>query len=862
MANVVVDPKTHPEAVLGDFKTPNPLVTFKPKDVAFVYGSKWKQRYFVKRGDDYYVLGVQWNVITKAWSKYHVDAGTDWWAEHYPDDQMQRPTGPLCDGCHSIELQHRDQAAVTEWNVGCEKCHGPGAAHVASPKLANIVNPARLDQVRGNDVCIQCHSQGQPLQKPLNGVYYDWPVGYEPGKRLSDYWRLEEHKLGEETFTHWPEGSAHKNRMQGNDFVQSQMYTRGVACWSCHDVHGTENNALTSRSPSNPCARRATRRRAPGPERADARAQSSQRRQRAMRRLPHAEDRARDRRLLRAQPHVPLHSAVRDRALQGSESVHDVPSRPDDRERDRDDPEMARGVAVASAMIVIERRHLLQFAIAGMAGALFVRAPRVIAADTVRVTRKEPVIQRFEFDSKRPIPGMPKLTPPEAGVCNTEFALDCGMACSIDTVSPTAVKVTVDELDLGVMLTLKIYAQKGSPAKLHAHEEGHAAISQYYYKNAVRYAQEVGKAHIGKSFDGAGRDKKSAQHNGYDKIVQSLEAAYMPHTRVSRARREQPFRRHHAARYETDRGGRRDRDGRRVRPRGLESHKEKTMQYARLGETGLIVSRLALGSMTFGAGAGIFASVAKVDQKGANDLVARAIDGGINFFNSADVYAGGESERILGKAIGPKRRDVVIATKVGNRMGAALIDVRPVAPAHPRGRRREPRAARHGLHRRLSRPQGRCAHADRGDDRGARGPRARRQGALRRLLELVRVAGGEGRRHPARARLDAVPRRRDVLLARRPRSRARGRAVLRGRRHRRDGLEPARGRLPERQVHARQSRRARAATGSAASTSCRTTASAATISSISCVRSARSAARPPRRCRSRGCSRARPCLRS
>jgi aryl-alcohol dehydrogenase-like predicted oxidoreductase len=93
-----------------------------------------------------------------------------------------------------------------------------------------------------------------------------------------------------------------------------------------------------------------------------------------------------------------------------------------------------------------------------------------------------------------------------------------------------------------------------------------------------------------------------------------------------------------------------------------------------LGETGLIVSRLALGSMTFGAGTGIFASVAKVDQKGANDLVARAIDGGINFFNSADVYAGGESERILGKAIGAKRGGVLIATKVGNRMGDALIE--------------------------------------------------------------------------------------------------------------------------------------------------------------------------------------------
>ena len=64
----------------------------------------------------------------------------------------------------------------------------------------------------------------------------------------------------------------------------------------------------------------------------------------------------------------------------------------------------------------------------------------------------------------------------------------------------------------------------------------------------------------------------------------------------------------------------------------------------------------------------------KVNQAAANDLVARAIDGGINFFNSADVYAGGESERLLGKAIGPKRHEVVIATKVGNRMGSSLIE--------------------------------------------------------------------------------------------------------------------------------------------------------------------------------------------
>lgn len=242
MANIVVDPKQHPEAIEGDFSKPNPLVTFKKEDIAFTYGSKWKQRYFTKIGDDYYVFPAQWDVLNQVWRPYYAKAGTDWWTAHYPAEQMQRPTGPLCDGCHSVNYNIATRQ-VTEWNVGCEKCHGPGAEHARKPSRGNIVNPARLDFVRANDVCIQCHSQGRPKTNPINGQYYDWPVGYVAGQQLSDVWKLEEHKLGETTFTHFPEDSAHKNRMQGNDFVTSRMHERGVNCFSCHDVHGTENNA-------------------------------------------------------------------------------------------------------------------------------------------------------------------------------------------------------------------------------------------------------------------------------------------------------------------------------------------------------------------------------------------------------------------------------------------------------------------------------------------------------------------------------------------------------------------------------------------------------------------------------------------
>src|SRR4051794_12812243 len=242
MANVVQDPRVHPEAILPDLAKSDPLVTFKKEDIAFTYGSKWKQRYFTKVGNDYFPLPAQWDVTHKIWRAYFVREGTDWWVPHYPADNMKRPTGPLCDGCHSVNYNVQTKQ-VTEWNVGCEKCHGPGAAHAAAPARANIVNPARLDFVRANDVCIQCNSQGQPRKNPIEGRWFDWPVGFEVGKDLKDYWALEEQKPGETTFTHFADGTAHKNRMQGNDFVQSAMYTHGVTCFSCHDVHGTANNA-------------------------------------------------------------------------------------------------------------------------------------------------------------------------------------------------------------------------------------------------------------------------------------------------------------------------------------------------------------------------------------------------------------------------------------------------------------------------------------------------------------------------------------------------------------------------------------------------------------------------------------------
>jgi hypothetical protein len=138
MANVVRDPKDHPEAIIPDLTKPDPLLTFTKDDIAFVYGSIWKQRYFKKVGDDYFPLPAQWDVTHKIWRAYFVRAGTDWWVPFYPADNMKRPTGPLCDGCHSVNFNIRNNT-VTEWNVGCEKCHGPGSEHTRT-SFTNIAN--------------------------------------------------------------------------------------------------------------------------------------------------------------------------------------------------------------------------------------------------------------------------------------------------------------------------------------------------------------------------------------------------------------------------------------------------------------------------------------------------------------------------------------------------------------------------------------------------------------------------------------------------------------------------------------------------------------------------------------------------
>src|SRR6202522_1839792 len=107
------------------------------------------------------------------------------------------------------------------------------------------------------------------------------------------------------------------------------------------------------------------------------------------------------------------------------------------------------------------------------------------------------------------------------------------------------------------------------------------------------------------------------------------------------------------------------------------------MQFKTLGDTGLLVSTICFGTMTFsgqsaGTEAGIWKHIGDVNQAGADGLIKECIEAGVNFFDTADVYSDGESEKMLGqslKNLNIARKDVVIATKGYGRVGPGRNDV-------------------------------------------------------------------------------------------------------------------------------------------------------------------------------------------
>jgi hypothetical protein len=181
--------------------------------------------YLVRFGDYLFQSPVSYYTKTNGW-----DLTPGYESEHRLDFDHQIVSG--CLFCHagSIALagssnnRFRD-AAFTP--ISCERCHGPGAAHIQSPSPANIVNPARLTGRARNSVCEQCHLEGAVRILNPGKEWWDFQAGQELEKTFSVY--LESDAAGVKAVSHVEQLAQSKcARMSGG-----RMW-----CGTCHDPHG------------------------------------------------------------------------------------------------------------------------------------------------------------------------------------------------------------------------------------------------------------------------------------------------------------------------------------------------------------------------------------------------------------------------------------------------------------------------------------------------------------------------------------------------------------------------------------------------------------------------------------------------
>ena len=204
------------------------------------------------------------------------------------------------------------------------------------------------------------------------------------------------------------------------------------------------------------------------------------------------------------------------------------------------------------------------------------------------------------------------------------------------------------------------------------------------------------------------------------------------------------------------------------------------MRYNQFGRTGLFVSEICLGTMTFGGTGDLWSRIGALQQGAVDGIVRTALDAGVDFIDTADVYSFGQSEQLLGQALrnlGIRRSNVVIATKVFGQMGAGPNERGASRGAYHGQRGRKPRAAADRPYRPVSDPRHRRRHPDRGNPARARRPRAAGKGALCRRLQLAGLADHEGARHFRARRPRPFRQPAGLLHHRRPRHRARDRAA-------------------------------------------------------------------------------------
>ena len=214
--------------------------------IAYVLGGNWNQHFEARVGNVYYPTPMRWIVEDGQWTSRPFN--DLWWiADGTPDGRPRKAeeiaktkTGDAtCDGCHTTGFTATKDKDSGRWmgqkvelGVGCESCHGPGSAHLATRRAADIVNPIRLGADQQDQLCGQCHSRVTNKQeKELS-----FPTGFRPGDvdlaQRVDFWNFNANPRN-----FWSNGHASKNRQQLHDGEFGKHRAAGVTCITCHDTH-------------------------------------------------------------------------------------------------------------------------------------------------------------------------------------------------------------------------------------------------------------------------------------------------------------------------------------------------------------------------------------------------------------------------------------------------------------------------------------------------------------------------------------------------------------------------------------------------------------------------------------------------
>ncbi len=243
----------------------------------------WIQRYLTKVGAHYQVLPFQFDEKSRTYAAYRAE---DWYdAANSPRAAVSKDRSfeAQCSGCHETgETIASDGAGgfrtgYVELNIGCEQCHGPGAAHAATGDTRKILNPRRLQRTptatpgesvaKANDVCARCHTKGTSVDPLPGGVvsefgFHDGNVAkagdavadfLRPSTDAADFWGRKSNPLP--TVPGDTSVAARTDRNHGQDVAGGEHgphSDQAAACFDCHDPHARTNAHQVATSVTNP----------------------------------------------------------------------------------------------------------------------------------------------------------------------------------------------------------------------------------------------------------------------------------------------------------------------------------------------------------------------------------------------------------------------------------------------------------------------------------------------------------------------------------------------------------------------------------------------------------------------------------